>query len=235
MPVRSNAVERPNQEPVNEGRIVACEVGPAWRHQRGRDDLARDTRRRQLLLHGVARRTGFVEDPHGLGASRSSFRTNRRTAPSSLAICQVTGIVAAPIPHRHEEVNKTRGATRFWPIAPSSVNNARATQPKAEPANCVRAAAQHEVLESALVWYTPIMEVTLSPKLQAKLTRIASERGTDAQALAREAIERMVEYDDWFIREVDKGLAQIERGETLTHEEVGAQLEQRLTNARPRS
>lgn len=64
------------------------------------------------------------------------------------------------------------------------------------------------------------MEVTLSADLQAKLTRIAHERGTDAQALAREAIERLVNYDDWFLTEVDKGLAQVERGETLTHDEV---------------
>jgi predicted transcriptional regulator len=45
----------------------------------------------------------------------------------------------------------------------------------------------------------------------------------------------MVEYDDWFVREVEKGLAQIERGETLTHEEVGARLAKRLTNTRPHS
>lgn len=73
------------------------------------------------------------------------------------------------------------------------------------------------------------MEVTLSPELQARLTRIAHERGTDAQALAREAIERLVDYDDWFVREVEKGLAQIERGEILSHDEVGARLEKRLT------
>lgn len=47
------------------------------------------------------------------------------------------------------------------------------------------------------------MEVTRSPDLQAKVTRIASERGTDAQALALQAIERMVEYDDWLAREVE--------------------------------
>ncbi|MBI3049172.1 MAG: hypothetical protein HYY76_12770 [Acidobacteria bacterium] len=73
------------------------------------------------------------------------------------------------------------------------------------------------------------MEVLLPPDLQAKLTRIARERGTDAQALAREAIERLVDYDDWFLREVEKGLSQIERGETLSHEAVGARLEKRLT------
>ena len=73
------------------------------------------------------------------------------------------------------------------------------------------------------------MEVTLPSDVQAKLTRMAHERGTDAEALAREAIERLVDYDDWFMREVEKGLAQIERGEILSHEEVGARLEKRLT------
>jgi predicted transcriptional regulator len=78
------------------------------------------------------------------------------------------------------------------------------------------------------------MEVTLSPDLEAKLTRVAQDRGTDAQALAREAIERLVDYDDWFLREVEKGLAQIERGATLGHEDVGARLAQHLSQRQSR-
>lgn len=77
------------------------------------------------------------------------------------------------------------------------------------------------------------MEVTLSADLQAKLVRIAKERGSDPQELAREAIERLVDYDDWFVREVDKGLAQIESGQTLTHEEVGARLNTLLARKQP--
>jgi predicted transcriptional regulator len=77
------------------------------------------------------------------------------------------------------------------------------------------------------------MDVALSPDLQAKLARIGSERGTDAQALVVEAIEQMVGYDDWFVREVEEGFAQVHCGETLTHEEVGARLEKLLTNTRP--
>jgi hypothetical protein len=30
--------------------------------------------------------------------------------------------------------------------------------------------------------------------------------GDRSQVLAREAIERLVDYDDWFVREVEKGL-----------------------------
>ena len=72
------------------------------------------------------------------------------------------------------------------------------------------------------------MEVILSPDLQAKLTRVAKDRGTDAEALAREAIERLVDYDDWFVREVEKGLAQIQRGQTLSHDEVGRRVHEQL-------
>ena len=78
------------------------------------------------------------------------------------------------------------------------------------------------------------MELTLPAELQAKLVRVAQERGRDPKDLAREAIERLVDYDDWFAREVDKGLAQVEAGQTLTHEEVGARLDNYLADKQPR-
>jgi predicted transcriptional regulator len=77
------------------------------------------------------------------------------------------------------------------------------------------------------------MDIHLSPDLEAKLAKLASQRGRDPETLVTEAIERFVDYDGWFISEVEKGLAQIERGEVLTHEEVGARLE-KLLEKRPR-
>ena len=79
------------------------------------------------------------------------------------------------------------------------------------------------------------MEVHLTPDLQAKLARVAAERGRDAETLAKEAIERFVDYDEWFISEVEKGLAQIERGQVLTHEEVGARIEKLLIEKQSRA
>jgi len=78
------------------------------------------------------------------------------------------------------------------------------------------------------------MNVSLDPAVQAKLVRLAAERGSEPEALAREAIERFVDYDEWFIREVEKGLAQVDRGEVLTHEQVGTRLEKLLTAKQPR-
>jgi predicted transcriptional regulator len=65
------------------------------------------------------------------------------------------------------------------------------------------------------------MEVDLNPDLQAKLNRLAADRGSDAGTLVQEAIERLVDYDEWFLREVEKGIAAADRGELLDHEEVG--------------
>jgi predicted transcriptional regulator len=78
------------------------------------------------------------------------------------------------------------------------------------------------------------MEVQLGPEVEAKLSRLAAERGSAVETLAREAIERFVDYDEWFVQEVKKGIASADRGELLTHEEVGVRLEQHLRRTQPR-
>ena len=65
------------------------------------------------------------------------------------------------------------------------------------------------------------MELNLTPELQAKLSRLAAEHGRDTQALAQEAIERFVDYDEWFLCEVEKGLAAADRGEFVEQEDIG--------------
>jgi predicted transcriptional regulator len=51
------------------------------------------------------------------------------------------------------------------------------------------------------------MEVNLNPDLQAKLDRLAADRGSDTGTLVQEAIERFVDYEEWFSREVERGIA----------------------------
>ncbi|HZC81040.1 MAG TPA: hypothetical protein VE222_04875, partial [Nitrospiraceae bacterium] len=64
------------------------------------------------------------------------------------------------------------------------------------------------------------MEVRFDPRLQEKLTRVAAEQGRDSEALVVEAVERMLSYDEWFLREVEKGLAAADRGEFVDHEDI---------------
>lgn len=71
------------------------------------------------------------------------------------------------------------------------------------------------------------MEVNIGPDLQAKLNRLATERGRDTQTLVREAIERLVDYDEWFLREVEEGLAAADRGELIDHADIGKLIDRR--------
>ena len=83
--------------------------------------------------------------------------------------------------------------------------------------------------------YTDGMDIHLNPDLQAKLAKLAAQRGREPEILVQEAIERLVDYDGWFVAEVEKGLAQIERGEVITHEEVGARLDKLLSDKHSRA
>lgn len=71
------------------------------------------------------------------------------------------------------------------------------------------------------------MEVRIRPDLEAKLARLANERGRDTQALVQEAIEKFVDYDEWFLREVEKGLSAADRGELIDHEDIGKLINRR--------
>ena len=44
------------------------------------------------------------------------------------------------------------------------------------------------------------MEVNLSPELQAKLERVAEQQGRNTESIVREAVERLLGYDEWFVR-----------------------------------
>jgi len=69
------------------------------------------------------------------------------------------------------------------------------------------------------------MEVHLSPEQEHQLSQLATRQGRDADALAQEAISRYLEEEARFIEAVKLGEEALDRGEYLTHEEVGKRLE----------
>jgi predicted transcriptional regulator len=71
------------------------------------------------------------------------------------------------------------------------------------------------------------MDVPLNPDLMEKLRRLAAQQGRASEALIVEAVERMVNYDEWFLREVDTGLAAADRGELVDHSEVRKMIDER--------
>ena len=71
------------------------------------------------------------------------------------------------------------------------------------------------------------MEVRLGPDLQAKLAQLAAQQGRDSESLVVDAAERMVNYDQWLLGEVEKGISAAERGELVDHEDVKKLIDRR--------
>jgi len=71
------------------------------------------------------------------------------------------------------------------------------------------------------------MEVNIGRDLEAKLARLAAERGQNTEAVVREAILKLLDYDEWFVREVDRGLAAADRGEFVEHEDIRKLIDRR--------
>ena len=71
------------------------------------------------------------------------------------------------------------------------------------------------------------MEVRLGPDLQAKLGQLASKQGRDTEELIADAVERMVNFDQWFMREVEKGISAADRGELVDHNDVQKLIDRR--------
>jgi len=70
------------------------------------------------------------------------------------------------------------------------------------------------------------MEVHLKPELQARVDRAAKENNSGPAEYVQQLVEHYVDHDVWFREQVKKGLDQLDRGEFLTHEEMGARIEQ---------
>ena len=71
------------------------------------------------------------------------------------------------------------------------------------------------------------MDVQLTPDLQAKLARLVADQGRPAESLVIEAVERMISYDEWFLREVRVGIEAANRGELRDHDEVRKLIDRR--------
>jgi predicted transcriptional regulator len=72
------------------------------------------------------------------------------------------------------------------------------------------------------------MEVHFTPELQAKVDRVAAENQRDSDEYVQQLVEHYVDHDAWFRQKVTASLGKLDRGEFLTHEEVGARIRRRI-------
>ncbi len=72
------------------------------------------------------------------------------------------------------------------------------------------------------------MEISFAPELEAQLNRIASQTGKGPDEIVRELVASYLDHEEWFRREVDKGIASLDQGKTVSHEDVRRQMDRIL-------
>jgi predicted transcriptional regulator len=72
------------------------------------------------------------------------------------------------------------------------------------------------------------MEVHFPPEVEAKLTHAAARQGRNPDQLVQDVVSRYFEEEARFAEAVKRGEEAFERGEYLTHEQVGERLQRFL-------
>ncbi len=70
------------------------------------------------------------------------------------------------------------------------------------------------------------MEISFGHELEAKLARIAADSGNNADQVVQELVTNYLERDDWFRSEVGNGLASLDAGKSVPHEEVRRRIDE---------
>ena len=69
------------------------------------------------------------------------------------------------------------------------------------------------------------MDVQFAPDVEAKLSDIAIRTGRQTGELIQTAVSRLLDEESRFLQAVEQGFASLDRGEYVTHEEVGSRIE----------
>jgi predicted transcriptional regulator len=72
------------------------------------------------------------------------------------------------------------------------------------------------------------MEVHFPPDVETQLRKVASANGKDAEQLVRDAVDRVLSDHAKFMKGVQRGIEQADRGELVDHEEVRKRIERIL-------
>lgn len=70
------------------------------------------------------------------------------------------------------------------------------------------------------------MHFTPDPEMDAWLSCIAARQGRAPEAVVREILAERMSYDAMFARKVEEGIIAADRGEIVSHEEAGRQMEE---------
>lgn len=64
-----------------------------------------------------------------------------------------------------------------------------------------------------------------------RVDRLASAMGRSRAWVLNQATKRYLEYEEWFVQQVEEGIEEIKRGNTVTNEQLLAEIRQKIEKA----
>ncbi len=68
--------------------------------------------------------------------------------------------------------------------------------------------------------------ITLTPAILKRLEKISASSRRSPEAIVKQAIAEKLEYEEWALRQIDAGLADVKAGRVVSHDEFLKTLEQ---------
>lgn len=68
--------------------------------------------------------------------------------------------------------------------------------------------------------------ITLPPAILKRLEKISASSRRSPEAIVKQAIAEKLEYEEWALRQIDAGLADVKAGRVVSHDEFLKTLEQ---------
>ena len=70
--------------------------------------------------------------------------------------------------------------------------------------------------------------VRMDSRTLKRLDGLARARSRSRTWMIREAVDRYLDYEEWFVRQVKEGLDEVKRGDVIDHDDVVRELEAKL-------
>lgn len=77
-----------------------------------------------------------------------------------------------------------------------------------------------------------VTSIRVEERKLKRLDRLARSLDRPRSWVLGQAIDRFIEHEEWFAREVERGVAQADRGELIQHDDVISELKGRLRKRR---
>jgi predicted transcriptional regulator len=77
-----------------------------------------------------------------------------------------------------------------------------------------------------------VTSIRVEERKLKRLDRLARTMDRPRSWVLSQAIDRYIEHQDWFAREVERGVEQADRGELIPHDQVMSELKERLRKRR---